>query len=90
MRGGFYAKDMYHSALNVCISFRGDAFSCSEEQLSHSDDEFRRRAEHAFHYDSGDEDEGFEFDDEQDYASLFDCADGEEPETFNHAFDSCL
>ena len=72
------------------IETDGEDFFCSEEPLSDSDEDFFRRSKHTFHYDSNDEDEGYEFEDEQDYASVLEREEGEEPVTFSDAFDSCL
>ena len=72
------------------IETDGEDFFCSEEPLSESDEELFRRSKHAFHYEGSDEDEGYEFEDEQDYASVLEREEGEEPVTFSDAFDSCL
>ena len=66
----------------------GNGFD-SDEPLSDSEEERERRAKRGFFYDESDEDEGFEYEDEEDYTSLFEAEEGEERETFDAAFDSC-
>ena len=48
--------------------------------------------EPGFFYDESDEDEGYEYDDEDDidYTAFFAPDEGEEKETYDAAFDSCL